>query len=516
MNLNKKFKTSKAFTLSELIIVIVLLGLVLIGAGMFLRTSSKISNKQTNEFYFQQDMRDAMLIIDEKVKKSSAVFTVPPRMFDNEDDRDTDWSYIGVPTNGINKGKVCILSYDETNSMWKENPLTSDSNDTSYNLKFEKPSASNLNSKILSYSLEGTPINEDGTLQTSLLRSLSTSTEVLSAAFVGDMSNASEEPVALAYRTGIKESPKKASLTIIVDASISMGYVMSADNEGSPSRMDTLKTALNNLIDGLAENNNEEIELNISIIDYAQFATIMGENNSTLGYNNLQDDLPKIKKIITDLSRDRKVQYLYKKKVDIMGPNAKERKDRIKSTNIADGLRLAYNTIINYSNLSGDHLKEQKYLILFMDGFPTEYVYNEKTDDYYYGDGIFNNYVSKDISTSLDRAYGALDNQFIIDTRRGYNKDGDYKLWDYYSRDCAVAQVNHFKSKLPNLKSYIVAIGVTEGRRVDSATELSMAMTGSNDYFEAENEADLNNAIEEIKKEISFDFWHLNGPKENN
>ncbi len=514
----KNINKIKGFTLVEIIITIALMGLVLIGVVSFLRVSGEINDNQTAEFYFQADMRDAMLQIEDKIKKAGAIFTVPPRLFDDEDNRDKEWSYIGVPKSGVNKDKICLITYDEKNKKWLETPFTEESDDVSYGMKIEKPeksSESRILSKIVNYSIQGAP-SKAGVIQTSLMRELSTSTEVLAAAFVGDKSNDDEEPSAIAFKKTSKQALARPTLNILVDASESMNYQMHDDSTGHPSRMELTKDTITNLLDALRTNSSGKITMNVSIIDYAQFADIMGKDKSTNGYNDLQDEMSKISTVVSELAANRYVEYFYAPSVTEMGAGHIYRLQRTGEANIADALRLAYNNILAKNPVSSTSSKskgENNYIILFMDGPPTEAVYNN-----YHEKAIFSDYTAIKVS----KGYSILNNSFIIKN----NKSA--------AQNSAVEQISHFndefKSKEINVKYFIVAIGPPSSKLVQSATELKNEMNkfsldnktpdptvddvDSAYYYEAQNKIQLKKIIKQINEEIIKDYWQLNGPQE--
>ncbi len=71
-------KKRKGFTLVELVLIVMLLSLALSAVFAFTTHSLKMGDMQKSEVNFQGDMRDTMLLIDERIKKSSAVFAGNP------------------------------------------------------------------------------------------------------------------------------------------------------------------------------------------------------------------------------------------------------------------------------------------------------------------------------------------------------------------------------------------------------------------------------------------------------
>lgn len=386
--------------------------------------------------------------------------------------------------------------------MWVEDPITKDSADVFYSIRFDKPVDSGDKQKLLSYKLTGLP-TEDGVTPKGDTKVLDTDTEVLSASIVGNKSHDTEESVALAFRNGKKDNPKRASLTLVVDASGSMTKTMSVGK----TRMQILKEALHTLIDGLNTTSSGEIDLSVSVIDYGAFANIVGEEESNLGFYNLSEEKEKIDEIINDLKANRNVKF----PAYVSTPSGFTLTEVKRSawTNTADGLRVAYHVIDDYVNLNGKHSDDPNYLILFMDGEPFSLSYQmdplTSSIDYYYGDKIFSNYVNLKESGS---AY-SISNRTIFWDPTAYSTFGLAA-----PQDATIATINHFNSKFSNLTSFLVAVGASTDARRASCSEINQAMNGDTNYYEAKEDTDLQEAINDIKDKISFDFWHVNGPRE--
>ncbi len=496
MSLRKK--KMRGFTLLEMLVTVVIVGLVLVGVTSFLKNSADVSAVQNDEFYFQSDMRDSMRIIDYTIKKSSAVFTVPDRMFNDPAKRDEDWSYIGVPVDGGNKGKVCILKYDGKIQNWVESPITKNTDDIMYSIEFEKPANTGDEQKLLSYKLSGQPM-KNGT-KTRKAKTLETETEVLSASMVGNKSKPTEISIALAFRDGKKDNPKRASLTVVVDVSNSMKDIM----DGGKSRMQILKEALKKLMDGLNATSSGEINLSVCIIDYSYYATILGEEESNLGFYELAKEKDKVDHLIDDVSYDRDVKFSYYS--NMAGYYVLSKRGRWGATNTADGLRLAYHVIDDYVKFNGGHGDDPNYLILFMDGAPTAHTFLSG-GAYYYGDKRFDNYVA-----FQEDGKGYLNS--ILSRSIWCNCDPNVPSTFTEAQKATIETIKKLNPKFANLQSFLVAVGASDADRQKSCAAINTAMNGNANYYEAEKPDQLDKAIVDIRDKISFNFWHVNGPRE--
>ncbi len=399
------YRKKLGFTLVEMIITVVLLSLVLIGVGSFLRTTGDLSEMQNDEFYFQSDMRDSMKVIEENIKKSKAVFAIQEKDFLGTDDKplDKDWTYVGVSKTGVNEGQVCIFKHNGTN--WEETPLTSGKGGVKYTLVFDKPFAEGAGQKTLTYTLTGIPDEN-----TDLRRSLSTSTEVLSAFTIVDRSKEDDTvetevdihdadgnvtgtetievpkhgfSVAIAFRTGEVELPDKplGSITFVVDVSGSMRFEMEKEQNASSSdqtRMFYVNRALKDMINSLDVN---QVNVDISIVDFAEYANCLKIDGKK--YTSLKDKSQKIRDSIDLVSPDRWLSSPHRK--------------RAGGTNIGDGLRLAYANLQKHNLTSSSSVPVTDYVILLTDGLPGNRTMKKNTiDKPYFGDAELTSYSHAD------------------------------------------------------------------------------------------------------------------------
>ncbi len=546
---NKK----NGFTLIELMITLLLLGMVVaVIAGFFLQ-SNKMSETQKGEFYFQSDMRDAMALIEEKVKKSSAIFAVKSKDFQGGDNgMDKDWEYIGVATDGENKGKVCYFNFKDGD--WKQIPLTTSGKEIVYSLEFYKKNKKGSGQKKLTYKLTGTPV-EKGTPNEKLMRFLSTETEVLTAFTVVDWGTEDDRAVAIAFKSGEIKFNGLASITFVVDTSNSMtGWIK---NGGRP-RDEVLRDAIHEMVDWLHAHAVKGENMEVSIVEFSDYATCFRTDDDQDGFYSLKDEMPALNNVI-----------------DQLDPILNRKYNKLGGTNIGDGLRIAYQNVIERKK-KPNFETSINYVVLVTDGLPVLRTVKkaEPYNEYYFGkeellgknpNGLIakrtegNECLVKGLGSSpydlhsLTEFFIKINGKYtsVAGIRDSSIRHSGLRLTDFpknyktygpivpvkeglsyfgihhgniyvFDRNnlppanigYAVAAAKHFTDRLKDVKSFIITIGAFDDESKRLIRRINVGMQNvSGDYYEGSDETQLDAAIQSIKTLFISDFWSFNGPR---
>ncbi len=526
----------------ELVIVIVIVGILLGGIYSFLDQSILISMTHRNEFEFQSDLRDATTSLDSTIKASRSVYAMEQKDLM----ADEKFKYIAVIDDKTdpNYGQICKFEYDKGEGKWVTTKITESTDRVNYSLEFDPEDyedESGIDVKKIGYKLTGTAVDNP-----SKVKSISTVTEVLNAFFVSNLVDSKTGTATiLAYRTDTADlSTHMGRVTFVVDESGSMTFDIDDNNAGAEStrREVILNKALKNVVRGFYDLG---INVDIGIVGFAQAANMV----YTVDSNKVIND-PKHTKPYLPVLDDKN---LIEKRLDammfgipyqnsiILDHSRINKKYRYTSTNIGDGLRVAYNNIDSMTNRVG-----VDYVILVTDGDPNfgtyEYTINKYgtliTHDFYYGDeDIVTHMIDADENISkynynLVGDYGCTHNgslsarEYALRVANRFNADrlakisGDKILYQGGEIDYSTV-VN--SNQLDNVTSFIITIGdddieIASGLTAKQYFErINDAMKKNNAdekvYFNSRDATDLNHAMEDIVEQFIRDYWKSNEPK---
>ncbi len=357
-------KKRKGFTLVELVLIVMLLSLALSAVFAFTTHSLKMGDMQKSEVNFQGDMRDTMLLIDERIKKSSAVFAVTESEFMDDEGHylmDPSWTYIGVSKSEENKGQICI--FENKDGEWKEEVLSAGDKDIHFNLTFDKETEEGAGQKVLSYTVVGSDPEET--------RSLTSKSEVLSAYTVVDKGTDDDKAVALAFRNGVRKFPKSSSVTFLIDVSLSMNQDMSITNNDGTISMKPRHEIVSKILKEMMATLSDTTSVDVGLVDFSNYGTIVDFDNPNEidHYLNLNDNYKEVNKVIEKVAPERISSAI-----------------RGGSTNFGDGLRIAYNMAEKRNEALEDRETRFNYVILLVDGDSTYTTGIGDEDTWYYGD----------------------------------------------------------------------------------------------------------------------------------
>ena len=483
----------KGFTLIELSIVVVFIGLVfLIGANMF-KLSARSLEMGNREFGLQTNVRVAAQTALSKVRYSTAIFTIPQSSF-NGTNLERRWDYFGIEEttlNGKPASQIVQYTWNEALGKHKQAIIVEPRENITYSLVFSKDitvsAVSSDNSEIyennlLNFKIVGY-LNADfsnpyitidgGTLASNSLQVVDYGT---------DLDNAT----AIAYRSDERPSTFVGHIAIILDCSGSMAWDMEGNwpdtiEFSGLSRIDTLKVAAKSLLNQLAAHNN----ISVSLVPFS---------------NSANDPQPFVSTKLENASLI--------SQIDLLSPFG--------GTNTGDAIRRAYWQLRNETVPPGAIAKN--YLIVLVDGDTTYCSINQYTmedydlyrlpsaSDYFWGDGniandYFGLYFDEDASEPLGYLFESVCPVQVIGTGSTFKP-----YTSGYVEYCGA----YFKGT-DFAKPYFISLSRSVSQAGINNVVDSLGIQLSN-YFMADDLASLNTAFTSIMNDIVNELWHLNGP----
>ncbi|WP_207707730.1 VWA domain-containing protein [Alkaliphilus serpentinus] len=522
----------KGFTLLEVILSLALLGMVILIAVSMLNFSTRAHKTTIDEYRLQSEMRVATEKINEFIRYSTAVFTVPMESF-KEDKLAENWNYFGVSED---KTEIIHYLYNEATGNHDKKIIVTSEAFLNYNLSFHKKDLS-FDSKLLSFALEGFIVGAENKRIV-----IESEVEALNALQVVDRGTDGIYATALAYRTDERPKPEnaRAAVSMVLDISGSMALSMNGSSANYPNRrVDIMKNEAIDLIEGFSEMET----VDVSLIPFSTSA-----NNPSDFYDaSVNEDF--LLDEINDLTA-------------------------FGGTNIGDGMRRGFHQLKNYNNDHTD-FDIMNYVILLVDGDPTFSSVKPQTDAVRNRQwpGYSNYWLTRtneftDISDYKLDDGNVDDNVFLQATNRrtawirtgfwpgqGYYQDQIYlrstddfsSSHTMYSSPGWVEQSNNSSVPLQfygneiigtgfstasniadsmnyveyigenlidngeiNIKTFVIGFTAVP-EEVARATEIANICNGT--YYSAQNQEDLAEIFEEVRVIILSDLWHIYGPQ---
>ena len=337
MKLLKRFdgKKQSGFTLVELIVTIVLIGMVMGLAGIFFNFSFLSEKKVEEEFMLQADMRRTSEMLNNEIRNATVTFTLTEEVF--TDEKKDNYNYFGVEDGT----KIVKYNWNPTTKDHEKKVLLTAPEGITYDLIFKK---NDPESKLIEFRLLCIPEdNEHKKIE------VKTELNALNSVAVDDAGSDDDPAIAIAYSTEPTPTPKEQTtqtnvtiaVALVLDESGSMAKNMDGTNAWYSStnvRMTILKNQANNLIDQFAAKSTSG-GIQVCIIPFSENA-----NNPGLMYDCYQRKAD-LKTKISSLSADG-------------------------GTNTGDGLRRAYYRLKEYNDAyPGKEIVN--YVIILTDGNPT-------------------------------------------------------------------------------------------------------------------------------------------------
>lgn len=248
-------KTQKGFTLTEIIIAIILTSMVGLLIGLVFNTMFSGRNIIEREASIQSEMRTSMQYVDRTIGKATSVFVLDESKYGKDVRKTEGWNYIGLSPDGK---KVINYIWNKSTKSWDESVLGTNSlYDMQLDLEF-KADESYQDNRLINYNLTGQYKNSKNKLSIDTAISALNTKQVISKVAKG------KKGVALAYRNDPIEGQVNTAVSFVFDTSGSMAYGLwnqKLEPTDSRTRMNILKTKANLLVDDLKEIGNVSVNL---------------------------------------------------------------------------------------------------------------------------------------------------------------------------------------------------------------------------------------------------------------
>lgn len=476
------FRKRTGFTLVELIIVILLMGVLISAAGSAMIFGMNVNRAHLEEYQFQDEMRGAIDAVEEKLKRASAVFAIQESDY-NGSAKDKNWQYIGrADDTSVNAGEIVEYKYDKSSGTWLEFPITKSNGLVSYSLKIEPQSTSGPASKLLVYELFGSPKDKaTGLFDDKKARSLKSSVESLNSYTVFNRGTPSDPAVAIAFRDDEKTPPVLSSLVLMCEISEQMTWGM--ETQHSSNRRDAAsRRALKKFAEGFQDTNN--LYGTFLVFDqYAEYADL--HNTFRSRFVSMKDHANEITNAIDEKAHANEyVGTIYRSGL----------------SNLGDALRAGYVAIDEFGSSMGSGYKNStNYIVAVVTGVPNSRSY------------ITDNAISSYLGSAVGYKAGYEATAYLL-----YNPiEGDYGYTspEIYHRKVA----EKFKDKY-NTKIYFIMVGRNDGiyfgfeRTWPLQETLLMFDQPTSNLILASDDSEIEAAMNQIKEEIKVDMWYVNGP----
>lgn len=248
-------KIQKGFTLTEIIIAIILTSMVGLLIGLVFNTMFSGRNIIEREASIQSEMRTSMQYVDRTIGKATSVFVLDESKYGKDVRKTEGWNYIGLSPDGK---KVINYIWNKTTKSWNESVLGTNSlYDMQLDLEF-KADESYQDNRLINYNLTGQYKNSKNKLSIDTAISALNTKQVISKVAKG------KKGIALAYRNDPIEGQVNTAVSFVFDTSGSMAYGLwnqKLEPTDSRTRMNILKTKANLLVDDLKEIGNVSVNL---------------------------------------------------------------------------------------------------------------------------------------------------------------------------------------------------------------------------------------------------------------
>lgn len=457
-----KIKNNKGFTLVELMVTIVLIGMVIGIASMFFNISFLSEKKVENEYMLQANMRQAAESLNTAIRNASVTFTLTEDVF-YDGSMKNKWNYFGVTED---KKEIVQYIWNGTTGNHDEKVIVAEREGITYNLYFTQNSPG---TKMIQFNIECIP---DG--NTSKKISIETELAALNSVAVDDGGSAGNPAVAIAYRSDPSPNPEvittqsevTIAISLVLDDSGSMDWDMAGHEpyEWGFNSATVRKTIMKARAQQLIE-------------QFAALSTSGGIQVSVIPFSNNANQASAMYDC-----------YAYKTqlKTKISGLNAEG------GTNTGDGLRRAYYQLANYK-ASNPSKEIVNYIILLTDGNPT---YRSSTNSWTYtpqksdGNAAYLSGTGGETTTNIDQC------MTYVNT---------------IGQELIVGPTLEIKTFVIGFSA--VSANITNAREIaEVCCTKSGSTTQTGTYYEASSDIALENVFNSITTTILAETWHIYGP----
>lgn len=448
----------KGVSLIELLIAIGFVSIIVLLSFSLLRFTKKAYTLGNDEFELQANMRITASKVNDMVRYSTAVFTIPESSF-REDNLTNGWNYFGVMKQDDETFIVNYIYDNEKNSHIKTIILPNKEGYI-YNTEFRKIKPHDEDN-LIQFTIEALSSDQLDDHGYPIKKHIIVSElEGLNALQIIDNGTIVNPSVALAYRGDERDNSVVGHVAMVLDTSGSMAKKLDGSS-GSPSRISILQTEAKKLINEFAQENN----IDISLVPFASSA------NNPYPFRNARTETSQLLNDIDSFTA-------------------------VGGTNTGDGLRRAFHALKFHNTSVSKNVTTNNYIIVLVDGLTTFASVKSDSDRQFVIDA---NNVNEGF---LDRSPIVIDGQIA---GNGSSLDIVYGK-PYVDKIGQMIQNNNFA------KTYVIGFSAVPSE-LASRDDIAAACGASLDQiYTAATSDDLSIVFETIRTEIVNDLWYLQGP----
>lgn len=466
-------ENNKGLTLVELLVTLGFASLILILSFSMLKFTTVAYEIGEEEYDLQASVRIANEYVNNLVRYSTAVFTIPESSF-REDNLTPGWDYFGVVNNGEEGSYIANYKYNPSTNSHDKKILLAAKDNFVYEVVFDKNNPHDVD-KLIEYTLEAFSTNnldEYGNPRSRL--KVVSEIEGLNSLQVIDRGSSVDPAVAIAYRGDdmTSSNPFMAHVAMVLDKSGSMSDQMRDKDNNWRQKIAIMRDEATSIVQSFASKEN----IVVSLVPF-----------STSANNPKETRLASDSQLITDISN-----------LTARG-----------GTNTGDGIRRAYYRLKDYE-ANNPTYTTSNYVIILVDGVTTfgSVKYNTYNRNILGSRVDSNDYDDEDYE-DVQYFYGpGYEGNIDDDEYDDGNVVGYGNRYDDFGKEY-VKQVGNLIKTDDYAKVYVIAFAV-DASAVDNIAESCGA---PEDQVYIASDADgLNLAFTEIEDSIINDISFLEGP----
>lgn len=340
--MNKKLKRRFGFTIVELIIAIVVVGIIVLTLTGFLTNGLTYHSYNSREFTVQTDVKFVSTHVAQQIRNATVTFIVTADDYSGKaEDLTAGWNYIGQNENGT---QLVEFIYNKSTGKHERRVLTQGAYGMKYDIVFDKDN--DTDDKLVDFDVTGWLDESIAAGKSDHRYGLESTVSADKSNMVYSRATPVKPGIALAYRSDAIPKGLQINITMVLDNSGSMAWDMDGNttNRENLRRITILRTETAKLIDDFSA-------IGFVNIVLSPFGSIARSTS------------PRLYNIVSDRTAiNNAVNAMYSEG----------------GTNVGDGMRAGLHKM--FSSGGRDPLLEQRdYAIILTDGAANAYIYNYPT-----------------------------------------------------------------------------------------------------------------------------------------